>query len=116
MRLPLWVEPVVANATAGSLGSSRVGDDHDPIRDKQRRDVRGGRGAVSKVAPKTPCGKYPIAMASCAASGPGMIWARARPGLYSSSSIHWCRLTRSRCMEPTKGTDQPKPIVPSLRK
>jgi hypothetical protein len=98
MRLPLSVEPAVAFATAGSVGSSRVGDDHDPIRDKQRRDVRGGRGAVLKVAPKTPCAKYPIAIASFAVSGLGMIWARARPSLYSSSSIHWCRLTRSRCM------------------
>lgn len=33
------------------------------------------------VAPTTPCLKYPRAMASCAASGPGMICASAIDGL-----------------------------------
>src|SRR6516165_8431292 len=57
----------------------------------------------------------PIHMASWAASGPGIIWAKASPSLYSSSDIQR-RGIRSRCMYPARAMGPPKPREPRRRK
>ena len=49
----------------------------------------------TSVAPATPCSKYPIAIAVCAASGPGMICARASARLYVCSVTTLRSSTRS---------------------
>src|SRR5215831_10296771 len=57
----------------------------------------------------------PIHMANWAASGPGIICAKASPCLYSSLVIH-PRGTRSRCMYPASAIGPPKPNEPNFRK
>ena len=63
-----------------------------------------------------PTGLYPTHMATCAASGPGMVWPSATPSRKLRRSIQPRCSTRSRCMYPTVAIGPPNPIVPSFRK
>src|SRR5712692_2315531 len=57
-----------------------------------------------------------MAIAVCAARGPGIIWPRARERLYVVSSIRLPSSTRSLRIYPTSAAGPPKPMVPSFRK
>ena len=71
---------------------------------------------ATNVAPSPRARTQPRYIASCAASGPGASWARARPSLYSSGVIQPRCSTRSCCMCPASAIGPPKPSVPSFRK
>src|SRR2546422_4978310 len=93
------------------------------VLDVERRDNHNDQiwwnGRIKTIptsdAPRTPWRMNPIHMASCAARGPGIICANAKPSLYSSDVIQ-PRGTRSRCMYPASAIGPPNPNDPRPRK